>query len=78
MGRVISDKDCLGTMWRSILPDGCLSDIANLSWSKDVVLAQAVREVAYDLSCKRPLNSLGNKGGKSEDLAPRSLKPAAP
>ena len=77
MGRVISDQDYPG-MYRSILPDGSLSDMANLSWSKDAVLAQAVREVAYDLSCKRPLNSLGNKGGKSGDLAPHSLKPAAP
>ena len=77
MGRVISDKDYPG-MYRSILPDGSLSDVANLSWSKDAVLAQAVREVAYDLSCKRPLDSLGNKGGKSGDLAPHSLKPAAP
>ena len=61
-----------------ILPDGSLSDMANLSWSKDAVLAQVIREVAYDLSCKRPLDSLGNKGVNPEDLAPHSLKPAAP
>ena len=35
----------------------------NISRAKDLVLAQAVREVAYDLSCKRPLNSLGIRGG---------------
>jgi hypothetical protein len=76
-GSVISDEDC-PEMYRSILPDGSLSDMVNLSWSKDAVLAQAIREVAYDLSCKRPLDSLGNKGGKSGDLTPHTLKPAAP
>ena len=47
MGRVILDTDHPG-MWRSVKVDGILSDMANLSWSKDAVLAQAAREVAYE------------------------------
>jgi hypothetical protein len=39
MGRVVPDKDYPG-MWRSVKIDGILSDAANLSWSKDGVLAQ--------------------------------------
>ena len=42
MGRVVPDTDHQG-MWRSVL-----SDMANLCWSKDNVLAQAIREVAWD------------------------------
>jgi hypothetical protein len=37
MGRVVADKDHQG-MWRSVKVDGILSDMANLSWSKDAVL----------------------------------------
>ena len=45
MGRVVPDKDHSG-MWRSVKVDGILSDTANLCWSKDNVMAQAIREVA--------------------------------
>jgi hypothetical protein len=61
MGRAVPDKDHSG-MWRSVKVDGILSDIANLSWSKDAVLAQAVRGVAYQLSCKRPSKSQQTSG----------------
>jgi hypothetical protein len=47
MGRVVPDRDHPG-LWRSVKVDGILSDLANLSWSKDGVLAQAAREVAYE------------------------------
>ena len=47
MGRVVPDKDHR-RMWRSVKVDGILSDTANLSWSKDTVMAQAIREVAWD------------------------------
>jgi hypothetical protein len=47
MGRVVADKD-YPEMWRSTKPDGTLSDLANLSWSKDGVLAQAAREIAHE------------------------------
>jgi hypothetical protein len=43
IGRVVPDKDHPG-MWRSVKVDGI--DMANLSWAKDAVLAQAFREVA--------------------------------
>ena len=47
MGRVVPDTDHPG-MWRSTKLDGTLSDLANLSWSKDAVLAQAAREIAHE------------------------------
>jgi hypothetical protein len=47
MGRVVPDRDYPG-MWRSMKIDAILSDVANLSWSKDAVLAQAAREVASE------------------------------
>ena len=46
MGRVVPDTDHPG-MWRS-LKSSYLSDTANLCWSKDNVMAQAIREVAWD------------------------------
>ena len=47
MGRVIPDEERPG-MWRSVKVDGNLSDTANLCWSKDNVMAQVIREVAWD------------------------------
>ena len=47
MGRVVPDKDHSG-MWQSVKVDGILSDTANLCWSKDNVMAQAIREVAWN------------------------------
>ena len=47
MGRVVPDKDQPG-MWRSVKVEGILSDTANLCWSKDNVMAQAIREAAWD------------------------------
>ena len=47
MGRVVPDKNHPG-MWRSVKVDGILSDAANLSWSKDNVMTQAIREVAWN------------------------------
>ena len=41
MGRVVPDKDH-SCMWRSVKVDGILSDTANLPWSKDNVMAQAI------------------------------------
>ena len=57
MGRVVPDTDH-PRMWRSVKVDGILSDTTNLCWSKDNVMAQAVREVShcflvYDLHCLR-------------------------
>ena len=41
MGRVVPDKDHSG-MWRSVKVDGILSNTANLSRSKDNMMAQAI------------------------------------
>ena len=46
MGRVVPDKDHQG-MWRLVKSSG-LSDMANLYWSKDNVMAQAIREAAWN------------------------------
>ena len=47
-GRVVPDPANPG-MYRS-LKSGDFSDISNLSWAKDAVLVQAIREVAYELA----------------------------
>jgi hypothetical protein len=67
MGRVVPDKDHPG-MWRSVKVDGILSNTANLSWSKDNVMAQAIREVAWNAANdpqKCPV-----KGGSREQKTP--------
>ena len=67
MGRVVPDKDHPG-MWRSVKVDGILSDMANLSWSKDAVLAQAAREVAYELA-NDPLKTPAKQGVSRAEIA---------
>jgi hypothetical protein len=47
MGRVIPDGDHRA-MYRVALSRGRVSDLANLSWTKDAVTAAAVRELAYE------------------------------
>ena len=47
MGRALPDDHHRG-MYRSVLSRGRLSDIANLSWAKDAVLAVAIRELAWE------------------------------
>jgi hypothetical protein len=46
-GRVVPDSKHLG-MWRSTLSGGRLSDMANLAWSKNAVLAAAERELEFE------------------------------
>ena len=48
MGRVVPDS-ANPRIYRS-LKSGDFSDISNLSWAKGAVLAQAIREVAYELA----------------------------
>jgi hypothetical protein len=36
-------------MWRTPKSGGRVSDIANLSWAKDAVMAEAIRELAWDI-----------------------------
>ena len=47
MGRVTPDQQYPG-MWRSPKSGGRISDMANLSWAKDAVMAEATRELAWD------------------------------
>ncbi|MFY9836002.1 MAG: hypothetical protein WAK55_05945, partial [Xanthobacteraceae bacterium] len=46
LGRVFRDRE-FPSMWRSRRADGRLSDMANLSWAKDAVLASAERDIRY-------------------------------
>ena len=47
MGRVVPDGKYPG-MWRSVISRSQLSDMANLSWSKNAVLLAAERELAWE------------------------------
>ena len=66
MGRVVPDKDCPG-MYRSVKSSG-LSAMANLSWSKDNVMAQAIREVAWNAA--NDLQKCPVKRGSREQKSP--------
>jgi hypothetical protein len=46
-GRVYPDPKWPG-MWRSTLPNGRPSDMANLTWSKNAVLVMAEREMEWE------------------------------
>src|SRR5262249_2652098 len=46
-GRVVPDSKYAG-MWRSGLSGGRLSDMANLAWTKNAVLAAAERELEWE------------------------------
>ena len=46
-GRVVPDSKSAG-MWRSVLSGGRLSDMANLAWAKNAVLAAAERELEWE------------------------------
>jgi hypothetical protein len=67
MGRVVPDKHRSG-MWHSVKVDGVLSDTANLCWSKDNVMAQAIREVAWDAA--NDLRKCPIKRGSREQKSP--------
>ena len=70
MGRVVPDKDHPG-MWRSVKSNG-RSDMANQSWAKDAVLAQAVRELAYEAATTRS-KSQQNRGWREQKSTPIRL-----
>jgi SAM-dependent methyltransferase len=71
-GRV-AVKDRPG-MWRSVKSSG-LSDMANLSWSKDAVLAQAAREVIWD-AANAPPKCPVKRGPRDEKSSPMRLNAA--
>ena len=70
MGRVVPDKDHPG-MWRSVKSNG-RSDLANLSWAKDAVLAQAVRELGYE-AANNPSKPQQNRGCREQKSTPIRL-----
>ena len=74
MGRVVPDKDHPG-MWRSVKGNAILSGVANLSWSKDNVMAQAIREVAYE-SANSPSKPQQNRGSFRPKSSPIRLNAA--
>jgi hypothetical protein len=74
MGRVVPDKDYPG-MWRSVKIDAILSDVANLSWSKDAVLAQAAREVTSERA-NTPSKPPQNRGYFRPKSSPMRLNAA--
>ena len=47
MGRVVPDN--IKGMCRSVKSGGRLSDMANLSWSKDSVMGDAIREITWEV-----------------------------
>ena len=74
MGRVIPDKERPG-MWRSVKVDGNLSDTANLCWSKDNVMAQVIREVAWD-AANDPRKCPVKRGSREQKSPPMRLNAA--
>ena len=59
-------------MWRSVKSSG-LTDMANLSWAKDAVMAQAVREVAYDAAANTPSKCPVNRGVSQGEIVTHSF-----
>ena len=74
IGCVVPDKDHQG-MWRSVKVDGVLSDMANLSWAKDNVMAQAIREIAWD-AANDPQKCPIKRGSPEEKSSPMRLNAA--
>jgi hypothetical protein len=70
MGRVVPDKHHPG-MWRSVKVDGT----ANLCWSKDNVMVQAIREVAWD-AANDPQKCPVKRGSREQKSSPMSLNAA--
>jgi hypothetical protein len=70
MGRVVPDSKWPG-MFRSLKSAGRLSDMANLSWAKDAVLGDAIREIEW---------SVRHDGARDPPKSPakRGQKPAQP
>jgi hypothetical protein len=73
MGRVVPDPAKPG-MYRS-LKSGDFSDISNLSWAKDAVLAQAIREVAWN-AANYPQKCPVKRGSREQKSPPIRLNAA--
>src|SRR5215813_14274930 len=46
-GRLVPDKEHPG-MWRCVMPNGRVSDLANLSWARRAVMESAARELEWE------------------------------
>ena len=68
------DKNYSG-MWRSVTVDGILSDTANLCRSKDNVMAQAIREVAWN-AANDPKKCPVKRGSREQKSPPMRLNAA--
>jgi hypothetical protein len=62
-------------MWRSVKVDGLLSEIGNLCWAKDKVMAQAIREIAWD-AANDPQNCPVKRGSREQKSPPMRLNAA--
>jgi hypothetical protein len=71
-GPVVPDKDHSG-MWRSVKVDGILSEAANLCWSKNNVIAQAIREVAWD-GANDPQKCPVKRGSREQKSSPMRFR----
>ena len=61
-------------MWRSVKSSG-LSDTVNLCWSKDNVMAQAIREVAWN-AANDPKKCPVKRGSREQKSPPMRLNRA--
>ena len=78
MGRVVPDANYPG-MYRSVKSGGCLSDMANLSWSKDAVMSAAIRELEWEgrhQPARHP-SKPQQVGGANRPLSPSRLNEGA-
>src|SRR5262249_28549026 len=63
-GRLVPDKEHPG-MWRCVMPNGRVSDLANLSWARRAVMESAARVLEWErrqLGATAPREGLA-KGG---------------
>ena len=63
-------------MWRSVKSNG-LCDLTNLSWAKDAMLAQAVRELAYE-AANTPSKPQQDRGSREQKSTPIRLNASGP
>jgi hypothetical protein len=67
MGRVVPDRKHVG-MYRIALSRGRFSDMANRSWTKDGVMAAAIRELLWEVR-HRSVNDPSKSPVKESSLA---------
>ena len=73
MGRVVPDP---AGLYRSIKSGGRLSDKANLSWSKDSVMGDAIREIEWEVrhgDARDPRKRPEKRGSKTDKSSPMRL-----